>query len=513
MLLGILLGGVYAYTFIWNGGLLRNLPRIIFDAILLYLLLQLTVFFYAQFTVPVNTLKGRLQVTSRLWLHWRHAHGQAIFLKNGREIAREGEAERQGAGLIWVDSASAAVTWSAKGHKQVLGPGIHFTETGQTIGRTFSLHTQTCTLGPGPQDRVFEKPRENDTAEQRKKYGAMQADRTAVSGHTRDGNEVVPNITVVFRLEAQLPAHGRGGSRFGFSARSVEWASRAEGIRADADDEQRRVAWNQLAGLVAIDLWREYLSKFTLDELFSASFAPLPDVPQPGEPPEFVELPSTPLIVKRGLFVRLLRQRNNALEKWLDRRGIGKEAELSRSGEEGSEVVRADGSARRLTALQVIQEMVGRRMTRAAVPILDDCGRIVEGHTLSPEFRTLKERGLAIQDVTISNLRFDPSVERQIIDGWNTGWLTNAEKERQQVEQLERLAAQNGRQRALLEHGMHLGRAIQEDKPSSIGDAARALLKATQFEIVSDQQLYARADKEAATLSELIRWVESGQHD
>jgi hypothetical protein len=486
LVLGIVLAGLYVYAIIWRGGILRNIAGIIFDVILLLLLIQISVFFHAQFMLPVRSLRNRLRISSRLWLHWRKAHGPAVFVKDGREIARAGEGERRGPGLIWVDSASAVVMWSSMGHKEVLGPGIHFTEEGQRIGRTFSLHTQTCSLGPSLEDPIFEKPAEQTSEEQRKKHGAMQASRTAVSGRTRDGNEVVPNITVSFRLDSQ-PVRGEGpGSRFGFSEEAVERASRAEGINADGDPAlQSRVAWNQLPGLIAIDLWREYLSKFTLDELFSPTFPALPSVPQPAEPPPPIEIPSTPLIVKRNLFVRLLRQRNNAFEKWLDRKGIGQQAKPIREPPERFGNTWTSDDGRHHTALQ----------------------------TISPEFRRLNERGLAVQKVTISGLRFDPAIEGQIVQLWNTGWLANAQAERQQVEQLERLAAQNGRQQALLEHALALSRAIERDKSSDMVAAVKTLLQATESEIVTDKRLFARAGAEAEAVSSLIRWVESGQHE
>jgi hypothetical protein len=514
LVMGILLAGLYVYAIIWRGGILRNIAGIIFDVILLLLLIQISVFFHAQFTLPVRSLRNRLRISSRLWLYWRKAHGPAVFVKDGREIARAGEGERRGPGLIWVDSASAVVMWSSMGHKEVLGPGIHFTEEGQRIGRTFSLHTQTCSLGPSLEDPIFEKPAEQTSEEQRKKHGAMQASRTAVSGRTRDGNEVVPNITVSFRLDSQ-PVRGEGpGSRFGFSEEAVERASRAEGINADGDPAlQSRVAWNQLPGLIAIDLWREYLSKFTLDELFSPTFPALPTLPQPAEPPPPIEIPSTPLIVKRNLFVRLLRQRNNAFEKWLDRKGIGQQAKPIREPPERFGNTWTSDDGRDCTALQTIGQMIQRRMTQAAVPVLDECGRILEGHTISPEFRRLNERGLAVQKVTISGLRFDPSIEGQIVQLWNTGWLANAQAERQQVEQLERLAAQNGRQQALLEHALALSRAIERDKSSDMVTAVKTLLQATESEIVTDKRLFARAGAEAEAVSSLIRWVESGQHE
>ncbi len=514
LILAIILAGLYLYVFVWRGGILANISGLVFDGILLLVLVPAAVFFHAQFTLPVRTARERLKISTRLWLHWRHAHGPAIFVKDGREIARAGETERRGPGVIRIDTASAAVTWTSLGRKAVLGPGVHFTEDGQRVGRTFSLHTQSCHLGPAPEQPVFARLGEQASDEQRGRYTALQASRTSVSGRTRDGNEVVPNVTVIFHLDSNAVRGEGPGSRFGFSAEAVERASRAEGINADLNaGEQSRVAWNQLPGLLAIDVWREYLSKFTLDELFSPTFQALPHVPQPAEPPPALELPSTPLITKRGLFVRLLRQRNAAFEKWLDHRGIGTAGTASGPAAPRLRDLPPHEDDRRYTALQIIGQIVQLRMTQAVVPILDECGRLVEGHTVSPEFGRLKERGLAVKSVTIDNVRFDPSVESQITQLWNTAWLANAEAERLQVEQLERLAGQGGRQKALVQHALALSQVIRQEKPQDMDAAARSLLRATQSEIVSDPRLYARAKTEVDTVLGMIRWVESGQHD
>lgn len=514
LILGTLLAGLYIYSIIWRGGILQNLAGIVFDAILLLFLVQVTVFFYAQFTLPIRTLRDRFKLKSRVWLHWRRAQGPAIFVKNGREVARPAELERHGPGLIWVDSASAVVTWSGMGQKQVLGPGVHFTDGAQKIGRTFSLHVQTCNLGPNADEPIFAALGEQASEDQRKRHAYLQAIRTAVSGRTRDGNEVVPMLSLSFRLDAKPAADGQPGSRFGFSARSVERASRSEGINADPEGSQPAwVAWNQLPGLMAIDLWREYLSKFTLDELFQPHFPPLPDVPQPSEPPEPAEIPSKPLVTKRGLISRLLRRLNNAVEARLEQREVKTPAEVAAGPAEGGDTTRRAEPERRYTAFQVIEQMVERRLTQAAVPVLDDCGRVLEGYAISPEFARLKERGLAVNGVTIQNLRFDPAVEKQIIQLWNTGWLVDAENERQQVEQLERLAGQNGRKQALQQHALLLGRAVQHDQPANMEAAVKALLQATEFEVVSDPRLYAQATEEANQLATLLRWVESGENE
>src|SRR5512137_1021462 len=86
--LAIVLAALYLYLIIWQGGVSANIWGIVFDAILLLAFFQACLFFYAQFTLPVRTLRDRVRIRSRLLLHARHAHGPAIFVRNGRAVQR-----------------------------------------------------------------------------------------------------------------------------------------------------------------------------------------------------------------------------------------------------------------------------------------------------------------------------------------------------------------------------------------------------------------------------------------
>ena len=83
----------------------------------------------------------------------------------------------------------------------------------------------------------------------------------AVRAMTRDGIEVIPTINVSFKIDAKPAGRGEKGSRFGFNAEAVERAARSEGINPNSvTEDKRHVPWNQLPGLMAVELWREYLS-------------------------------------------------------------------------------------------------------------------------------------------------------------------------------------------------------------------------------------------------------------
>lgn len=512
VLLVIVLLGIYIYSIIYDGGLQGNILGIAFDGLMLFLLFQICVFFYAQFILPLRTLEDRRKIVSRLWLHAGGGHGPAIFVHNGRMEERAGESEKRGPGILWLDSASAAVTRDATTFKNVLDPGVHFLGASEKIASIISLHAQRHTIGPAEGDRPFEKPKEDATDEDRKKYEAAQARRTSVRGVTRDGIEIIPNITVTFKIDARPARFGEKGSRFGFEKNAVERAARSEGINPNISaEEKRRVAWNQLPALIAVDLWREYLSRFTFDELFNPVLESLPDVPQPQLPIPPMEPPKRPLIVKHNFFASLLRSFNNSFEQKLDQLIPPEQptaAEPFSTTNQGPPGLA--GERPRQTALQIINQMIKARMAQAHVPRLDDCGRLVpDAIEISDEYKTLRERGVVVLGVSIGRLRFNPDVESQLLEGWRTNWLDNARADRDRVERLQIAENDRGRERVRLDHAMMLCQAILKENPRDRSAALKVLLRKTQADLRLSERPPSYTDSEDAALDDLLRWMES----
>jgi hypothetical protein len=515
ILLAIVLAGTYVYGFVWGGPAAgTSTIDLLLDLLFFVLLLMACAFFYAQFILPVRTAAERRRILAHLFLHARGSHGPAIFIENGRRIEREGEEERSGAAVLWIDTASAVMVRSSHGLKRALGPGIHFLDKDERVAATFSLHRQSVSLGPEPGENAFAKLTEEASAEERHAFEALQAKRSGVSGRTRDGHEVVPRISLVFKLDAKPAVPGHPGSRFGFLREAVEAAAVAEGIRPGANGETTvHVAWNQLPGLIAADVWREYLAKFTLDELFSQHFPPLPDILQPEEPVRENSVPVTPLVVRRDWGARVLHRLNDHLQAWVDGRDDRHDPKPPGEPMPRADVLRRHGAPQALTALQVIGQMMRARMMQAVVPILDECGRLQKGHAASEEYRQLRERGLAVLDVSLEGLQFDPSFEEQIVQQWNSAWLSNATEDRRRVEQLELLAGEGGKRAALLEHAGVLARAVRTTNPQSIDAAVRSLLQASRNEVLTDERISARGKAEVDALSELMKWLEAGPRD
>ena len=291
---------VYFWQILRIGTLQVNEVRIAFDLLCLFpILLMLWMVFFSQFVLPVRTFSDRVQIFSRLIARLFGSSGPAVFINNGIPKYGEGEEKRKGAGVLWLDSASGAVTRSAVKIKKTIGPGVHFIEAGEYIAGTVDLHIQTQSLGPREKDNPFDDKSESQTDEE---YFHVQDRRKQVSGLTRDGIEILPTVSVTFRINTGFPAEGQPGSRFGYrmgpspkdkknedeDKKAIRRAILGEGLTPISSPICRghRVAWNQLPALLAVDLWREYVSKFTLDELFKADQEVYPP---PPAPPQLIE--------------------------------------------------------------------------------------------------------------------------------------------------------------------------------------------------------------------------------
>jgi hypothetical protein len=391
----------------------------------------------------------------------------------------------------------------------VLGPGVHFIEANEKIASIISLHSQTQVIGPTREDDPFEKLKDNPTEEEQKKYRESRARCMAVRAMTRDGIEVFPSISVTFKIDAKPASPGKIGSHFGFNADAVEKAARSEGMNPNTtSEEKRRVEWNQLPALIAVDLWREYLSKFTLSELFNPNLPGLPDIPQPEIPPAYVTLPKTPLLVKRGFAARLLRNINNSFERKLDNLIPKEELPDEEAITSEKTDIKKMGESRKQTALQIINQMMKSRLTQAVVAKLDECGRVLEGYEASSEYKKLKERGIAIINVGINRLHFNPVIESQFLEHWSTSWLAHARMDQNRIERLNSAYTEKGRQKADLDHAFALSQAITEENPTTISTAVKTLLRKAQSEIKLNDRFLSHMRSELETLDDLVKWIE-----
>jgi len=522
---------VYGLQILRMGGIRENLREIFIDLACVFpLLLLLWMGFFAQFVLPVRTFRDRQKIFDRLRTYLFGGHGPALFIENGHIKEHSGERLKKGSGVLWLDSASAAVTRTAVSIKQTIGPGVHFINRGEYIAGTVDLHIQSQTIGPKDTDKPFTAKKDDQPQEE---WDQIQDRRKQVSALTRDGIEVIPNLSISFRVKTGFPQRRQPGSRFGYRTgvrrgdkqneakdkEAIRKAILGEGINpnAVADSPRRRVAWNELPAALAVDVWREYAAKFTLDQLFQPTqLVPPPDpqIPQPTE--EEIDPLSQPLQVsgnrdsmQNGL-ARMVRELNLMMSRAINVLEGNNEGKGKRTvtHQPFPTQITLKKELQKKTALQVINEMVKARLTREEVDVLDEHGVRGQGQIPSAEYKLLQERGLEVRNVSISSLRFDPEIEATIIRRWSATWLLNAKMESEQVERKRNLVETNANEIAIRQYADFLSKDLIQKKPVGIKETLKTLLLRTRTLIMNKHQLRQRMMDEQQDLENIIRWIE-----
>jgi len=502
----------YALYGEWQAGELTPVVLII-DLVLFFFLLFVWLAFFAQFVLPVQTFEERVKIFLRLLGYLSGLRGPAIFVKNGMAVSRLGEGLRSGPGVLWLDSASGAVTHINVAFKNTFGPGVHFTGWGEKIGETVDLHTQVQKIGPREDDRPFDP--QGDTPDDI--YSEVQKRRSMVSARSRDGIEVIPDISVVFKIDADPVRGDASGSHFGYDQEAVKRAVINQAINPNADsgtlDFKRN--WNELPASLAADLWREYLGKFKLSQLFSDDLIlppSMPAAPATAPNPDAEAINNPMQFVRQNFFAEvltgMLRELGRLFGRWADRLEGPPKPELL--------PVRPAAEARpphpgRKTALQVINHMLHERLTSPVVAQLDSSGQPTEGWQDSREFRALKNRGIRVLSVNVSNLRFQPQVEDQLVNNWTSNWLLNARAERERIEAARSIAALEGQEKAVIAHAQEVAAELlkQKKQGGDLKQAVRSLLARSRTILIRSDRMNRRAANELQELEEVMQWLES----
>ena len=367
--------------------------------------------------------------------------------------------------------ADGAVLRTKATFTRSIGPGLVFTGRGEYLAGATDLHRRLWPnppLGPRGED---EDPFADwdERGEAVEAFQERQKRRMETAALTRDGVEIVPNISAVSCLDPDLePRWGRVSplyresrwtkfygdeteSNFGYNPESVRLAITGEAIDpnvSEIDPGYRYTPWFQLPVFLAVDLWREYLRKFTFEELFNP----------------------------------------------LDAYG-GK------------------------TALQVTRDKILERLTKYWVDEIDPVGKPITRQVESHEYVVLKERGIEVLHVPIRNLHFPRKVDQQLEDKWFSYWLWRAEDEREYVNRLRSYRAHGGAQDALRNFAYNAVRNFdprflsspkprdKDNKRKQLLDTLERMLRGTLAQCVKDSYLHDRLAGEETQLAEIIDWL------
>ncbi|MGD2058720.1 MAG: hypothetical protein PVI04_08310 [Anaerolineales bacterium] len=207
----------------------------------------------AQFVLPVGNTADRLAAIRRLIGHALGERGPVMYIREGQAIEAHGESERVGPGVFLVDQASAVVFRTDTSFTRAAGPGVIFTRPGERLAEALDLRRQERRLTGEP-----------DTSDD----GASRQDQPERSrAITRDGIPVSAELVVQFMLDPGHEAEPREGRNpekppFEFHRPSVEKAVYGH-VFSEFDD----VPWAELPLRVALDLWREEIKRWSLDDL------------------------------------------------------------------------------------------------------------------------------------------------------------------------------------------------------------------------------------------------------
>lgn len=251
---------------------------LILDVIAAFVLRDQLIHFFSQFVLPIQNPNQRKEIAERVANFESGKRGPALFVKNGRVIKHEGETDKEGEGLIMLDTASALVLRTDTEIKDTVGPGIVFTKSykqngeyhSEYIAGSVDLRAQWQFIGPLVSEHPFLKPISTP-----KQDGKAEARRQQTSGLTRDGFEVSPTISIKYRIRRpaeKVPTESGVTSHYGFDAEAVRNAITREVIQlGTSNNSQSRMEWNKLPAHLVVNIWREYIRKFKLNDLFTSS--------------------------------------------------------------------------------------------------------------------------------------------------------------------------------------------------------------------------------------------------
>ena len=130
---------------------------------------------------------------------------------------------------------------------------------------------------------------------------------------------------------------------------------------------------------------------------------------------------------------------------------------------------------------------------------------------LVPEYQLLKERGLVVLSVNISNLRFKNEIEEKIIENWSASWLKNAEAEQKQIKRRQDVIRSTAQERAIRQYADLLSRDLLRKRPEDVKESLKVLLMRTRTIILNNDKLREEMSDEQQKLEDILRWVEEGE--
>jgi regulator of protease activity HflC (stomatin/prohibitin superfamily) len=205
----------------------------------------------SQLVLPTKTTTERAAAFRRFFGRIVGEKGPITLIRYGLPIEAHDERERKDPGVILIDNASGAVLRTNTQFTRAVGPGLVFTEAGERIAEAVDLRLQARSIAG---QSVVGTEGQIEIA-------------TSSLALTEDGIPVSADLKISFILH---PGHV-GPSRLGNKADLPPYEfnpSSAEGaVMRHTYTREQDVPWTEIPIRVVVDLWREYVKGWRLEDL------------------------------------------------------------------------------------------------------------------------------------------------------------------------------------------------------------------------------------------------------
>lgn len=239
-------------------------PQIFFITLLIFCFAFFSIIFALSFfTLPFNEPLELFEAIQRIFLFALHLHGPIQFVRDGRIEVIHAGFKANHPGLIWLDSASAAIISRTTSYHRVAGPGICFTQKGEFISNTISLSPQKKWVGPLEDEEPFSPQGKKESGED---YQNRLSRADTTSAFTLDGKKIIASFLLEFKLDG---AAGEGGCPYGFNSIAVKKATLNQAKEARDGKTGLAEEWSDLPGILVTNYWKEFIGHFRCEDIIS----------------------------------------------------------------------------------------------------------------------------------------------------------------------------------------------------------------------------------------------------
>jgi hypothetical protein len=219
--------------------------------------------FLSFFILPIKGTEGFIELLKRIFLFALRLHGPILFVRNGNPEVIHAGYKANNPGLIYLDSASAAIISRTTSYHRVVGPGISFTQKDEYILSAINLAPQKKWLGPYEDEDPFSPRLKNERIEE---FQSRQKRAEETCAYTADGRKIIASFLLEFKLDAET---GEGESPFGYNPIAVKKAVLGQPVIKSEEKMDSAGDWSNLPGFLIISYWKQYIGHHRLGEIFS----------------------------------------------------------------------------------------------------------------------------------------------------------------------------------------------------------------------------------------------------